>query len=67
MADVVITVRDDGSYRVSGPVRLVDAEGNTFEVGETFSLCRCGASKNKPFCDGTHKEIGFKDACRAPK
>ncbi len=67
MADVIITVRDNGSYRVSGSVRLVDAEGNAFEVEETFSLCRCGASKNKPFCDGSHKEIGFTDACRAQK
>lgn len=65
MADVTIKVRDNGSYLVSGKVELVDAEGNRFETKERFSLCRCGASKRKPFCDGTHKEIGFEDATRA--
>ena len=51
MADenkAVIKVNDNGSLRVSGPVELVDAEGNPFERKETFSLCRCGASGNKP-------------------
>lgn len=52
---VTIKVNDDGSYRVSGAVELVDAEGNRFETKESFSLCRCGLSQNKPFCDGTHK------------
>lgn len=65
VADVTIKVRDNGSYLVSGKVELIDAEGNRFETKERFSLCRCGASKNKPFCDGSHKEIGFQDATRA--
>lgn len=55
MSEVKITVRDDGSYGVKGPVELLDAEGNKFETKESFSLCRCGLSQNKPFCDGSHK------------
>jgi len=64
---VVIKVNDNGSLRVTGPVELMDAEGNAFEVKESFSLCRCGGSNNKPFCDGTHRSIGFESAPRARK
>jgi CDGSH-type Zn-finger protein len=66
-AQVTITVRKNGSYLVEGPVRLVDAEGNEYDLsGKTrFSLCRCGASTKKPFCDGTHSKIGFQAAERA--
>lgn len=66
MSDVVIKVNDNGSLRVMGAVKLVDAEGNQFEVKEQFSLCRCGLSSRKPFCDGSHKER-FESAPRAPK
>jgi CDGSH-type Zn-finger protein len=61
MADeVVIKVRDDGPYKVTGRVTVVDVEGNAFVVDEgPVVLCRCGASQTKPFCDGSHKEIGF--------
>jgi CDGSH-type Zn-finger protein len=53
MADVTITPRDNASYMVRGPVKLVDAEGNEFTLeGDTIFLCRCGGS-NKPFCGGT--------------
>lgn len=62
---VTIKVNDNGSLRVTGDVELIDAEGNTFEHKATFSLCRCGASNNKPFCDGAHKSIGFESAPRA--
>ena len=62
---VTIKVNDNGSYRITGDVELVDAEGNAFETKPSFSLCRCGASKNKPFCDGTHKKIGFESRTRA--
>lgn len=62
---VVIKVNDNGSYRITGDVELVDAEGNVFETKKSFSLCRCGQSKTKPFCDGTHREIGFDSAPRA--
>jgi CDGSH-type Zn-finger protein len=62
---VTIKVNDNGSLRVSGDVELVDAEGNVFETKPSFSLCRCGQSAKKPFCDGTHKKIGFESAPRA--
>ena len=64
---VKITVRNNGSYLVEGPVTLVDADGNEYDLtGKTrFSLCRCGGSTNKPFCDGTHSKIGFQGAERA--
>jgi CDGSH-type Zn-finger protein len=62
---VKIIVKKNGSYRVEAPagtVEIVDAEGNSFDLSgkESFSLCRCGASAMKPFCDGTHRAIGFK-------
>ncbi|HYE26580.1 MAG TPA: CDGSH iron-sulfur domain-containing protein [Clostridia bacterium] len=67
MADVKITVRPNGPYRVEcpeGAVEIVDANGNKYDLtGKTaFSLCRCGASVKKPFCDGTHSKIGFQAA-----
>lgn len=62
---VQLKVRDNGSILVTGDVELVDAEGNRFETKAKFSLCRCGASKNKPFCDGSHRTIGFHDEVRA--
>jgi CDGSH-type Zn-finger protein len=66
MADVTIKVRDNGPYRISGPIVVMDAEGNPYEWREeTVVLCRCGHSLNKPFCDGTHKAIGFESATRA--
>ena len=72
MADVKITVRPNGPYRVEAPegsIDLVDASGNKFDLtGKTaFSLCRCGGSVNKPFCDGTHSRIGFQGAELAVK
>jgi len=66
LEDVRIKVRIDGPYLVQGPVILEDADGNQFELpAEAFVLCRCGASKNKPFCDMTHREIGFQAETRA--
>jgi CDGSH-type Zn-finger protein len=52
---------------VTGPVRLIDADGNEYEVpkGESIVLCRCGGSTTKPFCDKTHSQIGFEAAERA--
>ncbi|WP_226036881.1 CDGSH iron-sulfur domain-containing protein [Aquibacillus saliphilus] len=61
---VTIQVKDNGSIRVTGDVELLDADGNVYESKPAFSLCRCGASSNKPFCDGTHKKIGFEDRSR---
>ena len=65
---VEIKVRENGPYRVRGPIRLIDADGNEFDLadqGETIALCRCGASTTKPFCDKTHSRIGFEAAERA--
>ena len=64
---VKITVKDNGSLRVEGDVAIVDVEGQEIaHEGSTVSLCRCGHSANKPFCDGSHKER-FESVVRAPK
>ena len=67
MADVEITIRDNGPYWVTGPITLKDASGNPVDVSgrERVSLCRCGGSTKKPFCDGTHSKIGFQGAMAA--
>jgi CDGSH-type Zn-finger protein len=64
MEQVVIKVRKNGPYKVTGPVTIVDADGNEFEIpeGDGIVLCRCGASTTKPFCDKTHSKIGFEAA-----
>ena len=68
MADVNIRVRDNGPFVVEGPIKIVDAEGGEFPVAAdkpAIALCRCGASKNRPFCDGSHRNV-FESAERAP-
>lgn len=64
---VVIKVRNNGPYKVTGPVTLIDADGNEYDIpeGDDIVLCRCGASTTKPFCDKTHSKIGFEAAERA--
>lgn len=59
---VTILPRPDGSLLVQGEVRMIDPDGEEMERREKFALCRCGASKNKPFCDASHREIGFSSA-----
>lgn len=61
MSDTCITISKNGSLKVEGGVRLQDADGNVVETreGKAYYLCRCGASQNKPFCDGAHSKIGF--------
>jgi len=54
-----ITIRHDGPYRVEGGVPLENADGKPFEPKPAYSLCRCGHSANKPYCDATHKTVGF--------
>lgn len=56
-----ITVRRNGPYLVEGDdVSLADASGGAIATERRpFALCRCGASENKPFCDGAHNRIGF--------
>lgn len=58
---VRITVRRNGSLLVEGRFEVVDAEGTLLREGEKCSLCRCGHSKNKPFCDSSHKSLGWCD------
>ena len=68
MNEVVIKARENGPYKVTGPVTVVDVDGNEYDLsgkGEAVALCRCGGSKTKPFCDGTHSRIGFQAAERA--
>lgn len=64
---VEIRVRDDGPYKVTGRVRLVDPEGNEipYDAARPLVLCRCGRSRTKPFCDATHKGSGFASCVRA--
>ncbi len=64
MAQVTITVKKNGSLRVDDPnsvIEMVDGDGNKYDLTgkAAFSLCRCGASANRPFCDGSHKRIDF--------
>ena len=55
-----ITPYRDGPLLVRGPFRLIDQDGNEIAAGrETVALCRCGKSRKRPFCDGTHKLIRF--------
>ena len=57
-----ITVLNNGPLRVKGDVTLKDAEGNVYGLGgrDAISLCRCGHSENKPFCDGAHNRHEFR-------
>jgi CDGSH-type Zn-finger protein len=58
--DAVIMPTNNGPYRVQGNFRIVLPGGRELDAqGETW-LCRCGASQDKPFCDGSHARIGFK-------
>jgi CDGSH-type Zn-finger protein len=55
-------VVDDGPLWVTGRVNITTADGQSIEARNRVTLCRCGGSKNKPLCDGTHKEIAFRDS-----
>lgn len=62
-----ITPYRDGPYLVRGPFTLVDQDGKEIEVRRrVVALCRCGRSQMRPFCDGTHKAIGFQAPSGAP-
>jgi CDGSH-type Zn-finger protein len=63
MASTRITVRNKGSLRIEGDFTIVDPEGKEYGLaGRTvISLCRCGHSQNKPFCDGSHRRVEFGD------
>jgi CDGSH-type Zn-finger protein len=59
--DPEIAVFRNGPYFVRGGVRVVGADGEPYEVRNRQALCRCGHSQNKPFCDGSHSIVGFRD------
>ena len=61
MIEVTIKARANGPYKVEGPVRVIDANGNEFVLpeGSAIALCRCGHSRTKPFCDKSHRRHGF--------
>ncbi|HUL15967.1 MAG TPA: CDGSH iron-sulfur domain-containing protein [Terriglobales bacterium] len=63
MAATKITINSNGSIRVEGDFEILDPSGTPFGLGGRtgVSLCRCGHSANKPFCDGSHKTTGFVD------
>ncbi len=59
--DPAVYVSKDGPYHVQGSIELKHEERNEGASLEHYALCRCGHSKNKPFCDGSHWYAGFKD------
>jgi CDGSH-type Zn-finger protein len=63
--EVTIGILENASYRVRGPITLLDADGDPLDSeGDEILLCRCGHSENKPFCDGSHERVGFQSAPR---
>ena len=62
-----ITVLNNGPLRVKGELTLKDAAGNAYDLKgrDAISLCRCGDSENKPFCDGSHNRQGFQHQSKA--
>ena len=65
--DPAISLLVDPEEGVSGPlyvrggIPLISSDGSTYELRNRYALCRCGASRNKPFCDAMHVSIGFSD------
>ncbi|MEI6696547.1 MAG: (4Fe-4S)-binding protein [Bacteroidota bacterium] len=57
----IITILQDGPLLLDGNFKVMDNNGNEVVCSDSIALCRCGASKIKPFCDGAHHRIGFKD------
>jgi len=57
MATTKVTVNNNGSLRIEGDFEIVDKDGNPYGLGgrTLVSVCRCGQSQNKPFCDGSHR------------
>ena len=67
MSDFRVIVRNNGPLRLEGDITILDQDGQAFGLaGRTVvSLCRCGQSQNKPFCDGSHNKVGFESLCPA--
>ena len=57
----MVTVMPNGPYAITGGIALIDVKPGNGASSEHYTLCRCGASKNKPFCDGSHWDAGFRD------
>lgn len=57
-----VKIKPNGPLLVEGQITIIDADGNEETKEKTTAFCRCGASNNKPFCDGTHNKVGWKDS-----
>jgi uncharacterized Fe-S cluster protein YjdI len=57
---VIVTLTTDGPLAIEGPVRVQTARGETVREADRVVLCRCGGTRNQPFCDGSHLTVGFK-------
>lgn len=57
--DVTATVIKGGPFRIIGSVLITETDGSQTHKPKAVSICRCGASQNKPYCDGAHKGIGW--------
>jgi CDGSH-type Zn-finger protein len=63
MAEVEIKAKKNGPYVITGTATYTDTDGNEQTTpGTSIALCRCGQSGNKPFCNGTHRKVGFEAA-----
>lgn len=64
MSKTTLKVNNNGSLRIQGNFEIVDKDGNVYDLGgrDVISLCRCGLSANKPFCDGSHRNHFEHDA-----
>jgi CDGSH-type Zn-finger protein len=71
MAEVItIRCRENGPLLVPASIKIIDHLGNEFPLPagkDNIALCRCGQSKNKPFCDGSHRQCGFLAPEKAPQ
>ena len=67
MAETKLQIMDDGPIIVTGSFEVQDAAGNSFTLEKEgrAAICRCGQSEEKPFCDGAHRECGFKSETKA--
>lgn len=64
MSKTILKVNSNGSLRIQGDFEIVDKDGNSYDLRgrDVISLCRCGLSANKPFCDGSHRNHFEHDA-----
>lgn len=57
--EIIVKVNKGGPYLIKGKVKLLDRDDKEIIKEGSVALCRCGGSKNKPFCDGTHRTLNF--------